>query len=135
LGKLLDQHPVLGQQTGVMQPDAVFEPFFDLRAVRAAELEAFQRASENVLLFAGADIEAGEILRALRRLQLGEMDDIDGGLAFGGEAFERLGRPVSRVSSSSKKVVSPKVADMSRKRARGKVSNGVCQATPRSRSA
>ena len=92
LGELLDQHAVLGEQTGVMQADAVFEPFFDFRAVWAAELEPFQRGGEGVLLFAGADIEAGEILRALGGLQLGEMDDINRRFAFGGEAFERLGQ-------------------------------------------
>ena len=46
-----------------------------------------------------------------------------------------VGRPLSRVSSSAKKVTSPSVADMSRKRACGRVSSGTCQATPRSRSA
>ena len=110
-------------------------------------------------LFARADVDAGEILRALRRFQLREMDDINRALAVRDEAFERLapaaipnrhipaapagpcdetvtvGRPFSRVSSSSKKVVSPSVADISRKRACGKVNSGTCQATPRSRSA
>ena len=46
-----------------------------------------------------------------------------------------VGRPFSRVSSSSKNAVSPSVADISRNRACGNVSNGTCHATPRSRSA
>ena len=48
LGELLDEHPVLRQQSGVMQTDAVPEPFLDLRPVWAAELEPFQSMGENV---------------------------------------------------------------------------------------
>src|ERR1041385_3728388 len=41
LSELLDQNPIFGQQTGVMQADAVFEPAPDIGAVGAAELESF----------------------------------------------------------------------------------------------
>ena len=41
-------------------------------------------------------------------------------------------RPVTRSNSRSKKRVSPKVADISKKRAWDRVSNGACQAPPRS---
>ncbi len=46
-----------------------------------------------------------------------------------------LGRPLRLVSSSSKNAVSPSVADINRNRHWGKLSNGTCHATPRSRSA
>ena len=48
---------------------------------------------------------------------------------------ETLGRPLRRVSASSKNAVSPSVADISRNRVYSSVSSGTCQATPRSRSA
>ena len=92
LRQLLDQHPVLRQQPGVVQPDPVLEPFSDIRTVGAGELEAFDGATDGVLLFARADVDAGEVLRALGRLQLREVDDIDGGLALSHEAFERGGQ-------------------------------------------
>ena len=53
------------------------QPFLDLGAVRAGEFESFQGVGDGVLFLPGANIDAGEILRALRRLQLREMDDID----------------------------------------------------------
>ena len=92
LRQLLDQHAVLGQQPGVVQADAVLEPLPDLRAVGAGELEAFERAAQGVLLLARADVDAGEVLRALGGFQLGEVDDIDGGLALRHQAFERRGQ-------------------------------------------
>jgi hypothetical protein len=46
-----------------------------------------------------------------------------------------VGRSFSRVRASSKNLVSPRVADISRKRVCGNVSSGTCHATPRSRSA
>jgi hypothetical protein len=55
-----------------MQSDAVPQPLLDLRSIRAAELEAFQRVADRLLLLARADVRAHEILRALRRLELGK---------------------------------------------------------------
>ena len=49
------------------------------------------------LFLAGADVDAREILRALRRFQLREMDDIDRRLAVGDEAFQRLGQRQFRI--------------------------------------
>ena len=46
-----------------------------------------------------------------------------------------VGSRFSAVSASSKNRVSPRVADISRKRVFGSVSSGTCHATPRSRSA
>ena len=140
LSQLLDQYAVLGQQPGVVQADAVFEPFPDFRSVRTGELEPFERRADGVLLFARAHVDAGEILRALRRFELGEMHDINRAFAFSRQAFQRLGerqfpnrhipaaragpssksvtlgRPLRLVSSFSKKLVSPRVADINRKR-------------------
>ena len=82
LRQLLDQHAVLRQQAGVVEADAVLEPLPDVRAVGAGELEAFERAADGVLLLARADVDAGEILRALGGLELREVDDIDRGLAL-----------------------------------------------------
>ena len=159
LRELLDEHAIFRQQAGVMQPDAVPQPFLDFRAVRAGELEAFQRVGDRGFFLARADVDAGEILRALRRFQLREMHDIHrracrsatrlsrvfasgsseyscaSGTGRSVEVTATVGRPVSRVSSSSKNVVSPSVADIRRKRACGSVSSGTCHATPRSRSA
>ncbi len=45
LRQLLDQDAVFGQQPGVMQPDAVPQPFLDVRPVGAGELETFDGAA------------------------------------------------------------------------------------------
>ncbi len=42
-----------------------------------------------------------------------------------------VGAPVSAVSCLEKNDESPRVADIRRKRARGNVSSGICQAAPR----
>ena len=76
----------------MVQSDAMFEPFPDFRTVRAGELEPFKEISNGVLLLARADVDAGEILRALRGLQLREVNDIDRAFVFGDELFQRLGQ-------------------------------------------
>ena len=81
LRQLLHQDAVFGQQPGVVQADAVPQPVLDFRAVGAGELEAFQGVRDGGLFVAGANVDAGEILRALGRLQLGEVDHIHGGAA------------------------------------------------------
>ena len=121
-------------------------------------MKSFQRAAQGGFFLARADIDAGEILRALGRFQLGEVDHINRAFALARQPFQRLGQgnfrvgifqrhgtilgrnrhrrtPVQLVNSSSKNAVSPRVADISRNRAWGSVNNGTCQATPRSRSA
>ena len=60
----------------------------DVGTVRTAELEAFHRAAQRRFLLTGADVQAGEILRALGRFKLGEVNDIDRGLAIGQQGFE-----------------------------------------------
>ena len=92
LGELLDEHAILRQQARVMQTDAVPQPLLDVGTVGTAELEAFHRAAQRRLFLAGADVEAGEILRALGRFKLGEVDHIDRGLAIGQQRFKRLGQ-------------------------------------------
>ena len=88
--ELFDQHPVFGQQPGVVQPDAVPQPFLDLRAVGARKLEPFERVGDGRFFLAGADVDAREILRALGRVELREMHDVDGAFAAGDKVFQRL---------------------------------------------
>ena len=92
LGELLDQHAVLRQQARVVQADALLEPLADVGAVRAGEAEALDRLRDRVLLLARAEVEAGEVLRAVRRVLLREVDDVDRRLALGDELLERLGQ-------------------------------------------
>ena len=97
LRELLDEDAILRQQPRVMQADAMPQPFLDLSAVWAGEFEAFDRAGDGGLFLARADVDAREILRALRRFKLSEMDDVHRRLAFCGQAFERLGQRQFRV--------------------------------------
>ena len=97
LRELFHQHAILGQQAGVMQADAVPQPFFDIRPVRTAEAEPFNGLRNGFLLFAGAQIETGEILRALAGFQLGEVDDVGGYATVLGKAFDGLGERQFRV--------------------------------------
>src|SRR5437899_358677 len=90
LRQLLHQHTIFWEQTGMMQSNPVPQPFFDLRSVRAAELEALQGARDSALFLARADIDAGEILRALRRFQLREMNYVNRSFASGRQCFECL---------------------------------------------
>ena len=59
-----------------MQPDAVTQPLADLRAIRARELESCRRVAQRRFLFPGADVDAGEVLRALGGFQLREVHHI-----------------------------------------------------------
>ena len=90
LRELLDQHAVLRQQPGVVQADAVPQPLADVGAVRAAEREAGDARGDLGLLLPGADLEAGEILRAARRVRLREVDDVDRRLALVDQLLDRV---------------------------------------------
>ena len=90
LRELLDEHAVLREQPGVVQADAVPQPLADLGAVRAAEREAGDARRDLGLLLPGADLEAGEVLRAARRVRLREVDDVDGRLALVDQLLDRL---------------------------------------------
>src|SRR6202011_3750893 len=98
LRELLDEHAILRKKPGVMQPDAVPQPLANLRPIRAAELETLQRVGTCCFLVACADIDAGEILRALGRLELCEMHYIDGRLAAGDKTLQCLRKRSFRVS-------------------------------------
>ena len=97
LRELFYEHAVLGQQAGVMQADAVAQPFLDVGSVGAAEAETFDGLRNGVLLFAGREIETGEILRALAGFQLGKVNDVGGHPTVLGKAFDRLGERQFRV--------------------------------------
>ena len=90
LRELLDQHAVLREQAGVVQADAVPQPLADIGAVRAGEREAGDPRRDLGLLLPGADLEAGEVLRAARRVRLGEVDDVGGRLALVDELLDRM---------------------------------------------
>jgi hypothetical protein len=90
LRELLDEHAVLREQTRVMEADAVPEPLADVGAVRAAEREAGDARRDLGLLLPGADLEAGEVLRAARGVLLCEVDDIGGRLALVHEFLDRM---------------------------------------------
>lgn len=90
MGELFDQDAVFGEETGVVDADAVFEPGADTGAVGAGEVEAVDRLCDGLFFFAGSDIDAGEGLGTFRGIGLSEMDDIDRGFAVGGKLFEGL---------------------------------------------
>jgi hypothetical protein len=83
LGELFDEHAVFGEQAGVVNADAVFEPGADGGTVRAGEVEAFEGLGEGLFFVPGADIDAGEGLGAFGGVGLGEMDDVNRGFALG----------------------------------------------------
>ncbi len=90
LRELLDEHPVLGQQSGVVQPDAVPEPLADRAAVRAREVEPGDPVGNFGLLLARADLQAREVLRAAGRVGLREVHDIGGRLPLGDQLLDRV---------------------------------------------
>ena len=92
LGELLDEHAVLRQQAGVVDADPLLEPLADVGAVGAREAEARDRLAHRVLLLAGAEVQAREVLGAVRGVLLGEVDDVDRRLAFRDELLQGLGQ-------------------------------------------
>ena len=54
------------------------------------EAEALDLLGDRVLLLARAEVEAREVLRALGRVGLREVDDVDRRLVLGHELLERL---------------------------------------------
>ena len=82
----------------MVQTDAMFEPAANLRAVRTGELEAFESVAESRFFLPCADIQAGEVLRALGSLQLREVDDVNWTLPFAHEPLESLCQGDLRIS-------------------------------------
>src|SRR4029434_5768472 len=74
----------------MVKADAVPEPFANVAAIRAAELEVGDARGDLGFLFLRANLEAGEILRALGGFGLREVDDVDGRLAFVHELLDRV---------------------------------------------
>ena len=97
LGELFDEHAVLGEQTGVMHANALLEPRADVWPIGTGELESGQFPAKHGFFLARADVEAGEILRALSRFGLCEMHHIDRRFALAHQPFERLGQRRLRV--------------------------------------
>ena len=85
-----------GSRPAWCRPMPCLQPLADLRAVRAREPEARDRRRDRVLLLARADVEAREVLRAVRRVRLREVDDVDGRLALRRRASRACARAGSR---------------------------------------
>lgn len=64
---------------------------------RAAELEPFERGGDRGFLLARADIDTGEILRALRGFQLREVDHIHRRPPIRCKTLQRLGQRQFRI--------------------------------------
>src|SRR5262249_23583812 len=75
LGETLDKDAVFGEQTGVVEANAVAEKFLQVRAVRAVELKTFERGPEGGFFFASGEVLAHEVLGGVGALELGEVDD------------------------------------------------------------
>ena len=97
LRELLDEHAVLGQEARVVDPDALLQPLADVGAVGAGEAEPGDGGPDRVLLLASAEVEAREVLGAVRGVSLGEVHDVDGCLALRDELVEGLGERDLRV--------------------------------------
>ena len=65
-----------------MDADPMAQPLFDFRPIRAAELETLEFTGNRRLLLTRADIDAHEVLRALRRVGLSDVHDVNRPLAL-----------------------------------------------------
>ena len=81
LGQRLDQPAVARQHAGVVHADAHPDEPRQRLAERRGEPEVAQRVGDDVALLAGRDLDAGQRLRPLQRGDLGEVHDVDRGLA------------------------------------------------------
>ena len=76
----------------MMKANAVLEPPSDFGSIWAGEFEALEGAANCVFLFPRADVDAGEVLRALSGFELGEMNHVNRALAFADQTFQGLGQ-------------------------------------------
>src|SRR5690606_23896677 len=76
LGELLNKHPILRQQTRVMDADAVPQQFRHFLPVGAAEIRILESLGNALLLLAGTEVRAGQIPRGLGAGKLREMDEV-----------------------------------------------------------
>ena len=91
LGELLHEDAVLGEEAGVVEADPLLEPLADVGAVGAREAEVRDRGGHRVLLLARREVQAREVLGAVRGVRLREVDDVDGRLLLRDELLEGLG--------------------------------------------
>src|SRR5690606_29058351 len=73
----LHEEAVLGQEPRVVDADAVEEPALELLAEGRVEAEVADGRLHGLLLLAAEHVGAHEVLRALGRLTLREVDDVD----------------------------------------------------------
>ena len=90
LRELLDDEPVLGEQTGVVDADAVPQEALELLAVGAVEARAVQGLGDALLVLLRAVVHAHEVLRFLRAGPLREVHEVDGVLALAHELVHAL---------------------------------------------
>jgi hypothetical protein len=92
LGELLDEHAVFGEEPGVMDADAVFEPARMFGAVGAVERKTLAMAS--AMAFFWSRVQTLTLVKSWAlwaASSLGEMDDVDGAFVFRHELLEGLG--------------------------------------------
>ena len=90
LCELFHENPILRKEAGMMKADSVLQPFFEMGAVGAVEPEAVKPFGDRLFFRFCADIDAGEILGALCRVGLGEVNDVEGAFILGHEVLHRL---------------------------------------------
>ena len=82
LSELFAENAVFGQKPRVVEPNALFEPTLDIRAVWACKADFLDGFVYRLFLFLGAQVEAHEVLRIGSRCRLRKVDHIDGRLAL-----------------------------------------------------
>ena len=89
LRELFDQQAVLRQQPRVVNADSEAEEAAHLFAVGGVETEFPDRIEDRLLLVPGAEPQAGQALRELGAVALGEVDDVDRRPVGGDELVDR----------------------------------------------
>ncbi|MCB5294732.1 hypothetical protein BJQ90_04201 [Arthrobacter sp. SO3] len=90
LGELFHQPAVFGQHAGVVHADAVPDQPVEGFAKAGREAETGDQLGDLVLLLAGADVDAHQVLGPVNCLHLAEVHHVDGHLLGGEEFLQRL---------------------------------------------
>src|SRR5690606_10904668 len=77
LRELLDEQPVLRQQPGMVDADAMADPPAEILAEGAVEAKALELVLDRLLLVLGQKVDARQRLRVLGGRALREVDDVD----------------------------------------------------------
>ena len=90
LGELLNEQPVLGEEPGMVHPDAGEHEALEVLADGRVESEPTDGGFHRLLFVLGEHVEAGETLGPRARLLLGEVHDVDGLLAVVEQVADRF---------------------------------------------